>query len=87
MDTIDDTVRHLLRGYRLAMGKDPSELRITKEVYKKLVKEYTPMKQYANPALWARKSIYSLYGVPLIITNNYSRFDKNGCTRTGLRVE
>ena len=87
MEGIDNTVRNVIRDFRIKKGKDPPQLAVTRDVYRRMVAEYAPQKRYANPAEWAGRKISTIYGVPVVITNDPTRYDKNGCYRTSIIKE
>ncbi len=83
-NSIDNTIRDVIRSFREKKGKDPPQLSVTRDVYKKMVTEYRPSYGRASPAQWAGRKITTLYGVPIVITRDETRYDKNGCYRTSI---
>ena len=81
---MDNTIRDVIRSFRESHGKDPPQLAVTRDVYREMLKEYAPYKRLPSPAMWAGKKIAAIYGVPLVITNEATRYDKNGCYRSSI---
>ena len=82
---LDDTVRGVIYKYRVKHDNiDPPMLQVTPRVYRDLKGEYLNTRNNATPATWYGSKLEKIYGVPIVVTERATRFDKNGCYAAGI---
>ena len=84
---IDETVRNTIYRYRVKHdNNDPPWLQISPEVYRDMKLEYKNSRNNTSPAVWFGTVLDKVYGVPIVVTEKATRYDKNGCYQAGIIV-